>query len=194
VTEATRTMYEAGFALLYADDEGRVAYANRAAQLALGAGATWEGTVGRPLGEVLPSLGAVELGEGASRVGVDLEAGETRLLAATAWDVQSPGGGSLGVAAAWGEWERDGAVLSAAQPEPPAAAEAPAADELEAARAAVAAQGDEVRRLKEGQGLSNGDPAVAAAVAELLERKAALAALEERADAAGGGGGAGDGA
>lgn len=42
----------------------------------------------------------------------------------------------------------------------------------------VAAQGAEVRRLKEEDGLANGDPAVASAVAELLRLKALLEVAE----------------
>jgi len=38
-----------------------------------------------------------------------------------------------------------------------------------------------VRNLKEGDGLTNADPEVQAAVSELLAKKSALAELEERA-------------
>ena len=182
VTEATKVLYEAGFALLFADDEGKVVYANKAAQLALGV-EDWDAAVGKDIAQVLPSLAALGLAEGGSEAGKELAAGEATLLAVTTWDVLSPAGGSLGVAAVWEEWERDGAILSAAVPEPPAAVEAPTDEEMKAAQAAVAEQGDAVRKLKE-EGQGNGDPEVAAAVEELLARKAALAALEERAKAA----------
>jgi PAS domain-containing protein len=57
--------------------------------------------------------------------------------------------------------------------------EAPSSADVEAAVAVAAA---EVRRLKEEEGLSNADKEVQAAVEELLERKNALAALEDGAD------------
>lgn len=45
-------------------------------------------------------------------------------------------------------------------------------------------QGGEVRSLKEGQGLTNSDPAVKAAVDELLQRKNKLQQMQERLAAA----------
>jgi hypothetical protein len=50
-------------------------------------------------------------------------------------------------------------------------------EEIAAAEAAVAAQAQVVRELKEVQGLANTSEEVEAAVAVLLEKKAALAAL-----------------
>ena len=47
------------------------------------------------------------------------------------------------------------------------------------AEAAVADQAEAVRELKEGQGLTNKDESVVAAVDELLRRKQRVAALQE---------------
>lgn len=58
--------------------------------------------------------------------------------------------------------------------------EAPSLADMEAASVAVDEQAAEVRRLKEEEGLSNSDKEVQAAVEELLERKSALAALQDR--------------
>lgn len=52
-------------------------------------------------------------------------------------------------------------------------------EDIEKAAKAVDEQAAEVRRLKDEQGLTNADPEVQDAVAELLKRKSALAALEE---------------
>ena len=52
-------------------------------------------------------------------------------------------------------------------------------EDIEKAAKAVDEQAAEVRRLKDEDGLTNADPEVQDAVAELLKRKSALAALEE---------------
>jgi hypothetical protein len=54
-------------------------------------------------------------------------------------------------------------------------------EDIEKAAKAVDEQAAEVRRLKDEDGLTNADPEVQDAVAELLKRKSALAALEEEA-------------
>jgi hypothetical protein len=56
----------------------------------------------------------------------------------------------------------------------------PSQEDVAAAEAAVQGQAAAVRALKEGQGLTNADPQVQAAVAELQTRKAALAELSEK--------------
>ena len=76
---------------------------------------------------------------------------------------------SLGVAYAFEEWQlEDGTICS-----PGGARRAPAMTPEEV-RTALDAQAAEVRRLKDDEGLSNNDPEVAAAVAELLRLKALL--------------------
>lgn len=60
----------------------------------------------------------------------------------------------------------------------------PSQEDMAAAEAAVQEQAAAVRALKEGQGLTNADPQVQAAVAELQTRKAALAELSEKYQAA----------
>jgi hypothetical protein len=63
------------------------------------------------------------------------------------------------------------------------AADPPSAEEIAAAKAAVDSQAAEVRRLKDEDGLTNSDPEVQDAVAELLARKSVLAELEENVEA-----------
>jgi hypothetical protein len=58
---------------------------------------------------------------------------------------------------------------------------APSASDIAAAAEAVEEAAAKVRNLKEGDGLTNADPEVQAAVSELLAKKSALAELEERA-------------
>lgn len=60
----------------------------------------------------------------------------------------------------------------------------PSQEDVAAAEAAVQEQAAAVRALKEGQGLTNADPQVQAAVAELQTRKAALTELSEKYQAA----------
>lgn len=79
---------------------------------------------------------------------------------------------AVGLAYAWRSWTLpDGTTC-----EPGGVRTAPAELTPEELVAAVDAQGTEVRRLKEDEGLSNSDSAVKAAVAELLRLKAMLAA------------------
>lgn len=60
----------------------------------------------------------------------------------------------------------------------------PSQEDVAAAEAAVQEQAAAVRALKEGQGLTNADPQVVKAVAELQQRKAALVELQEKYQAA----------
>ena len=62
------------------------------------------------------------------------------------------------------------------------AADPPSAEEIAAAKAAVDSQAAEVR-MKDEDGLTNSDPEVQDAVAELLARKSVLAELEENVEA-----------
>ena len=50
---------------------------------------------------------------------------------------------------------------------------------MDCAEAALADQAETVRELKEGQGLTNKDEPVVAAVEELLKRKGRVAAVQE---------------
>jgi hypothetical protein len=111
-----------------------------------------------------------------------------RILKATLFNVEAPSGDRVGQAAVIKSWEfEDGrkggeAVIEEAEAADAAAAAARAAEgvppeEIAAAEAAVAAQAQVVRELKEVQGLANTSEEVEAAVAVLLEKKAALAAL-----------------
>ncbi len=63
---------------------------------------------------------------------------------------------------------------AAAEPE---TSDAPSAEDIAEAEKAVEEQAAEVRRLKDEEGLTNSDPEVQDAVATLLERKSALAAM-----------------
>ena len=85
------------------------------------------------------------------------------------WNVEGPSGKRLGQAAKFEVWDL---VEEGGREVTPA-------DRTAAARAAVEEQGEVVRGLKEGQGLTNQDERVVAGVAELMRRKARVAELEE---------------
>lgn len=80
----------------------------------------------------------------------------------------------------------DGTVVTVQgeAPPPPAFEIPPSQEDVDAAEAAVAEQAAAVRALKEQQGLSNQDPQVQEAVAELQQRKQTLADLQARYKAA----------
>lgn len=96
------------------------------------------------------------------------------------FNIYSPTGVVVGQAARFPEYKlEDGKVVKFSTGG--VAVQLPTAEDLTAAQAAIDAQGDEVRRLKEAEGKTNSDPEVKEAVAELLKRKDHLAALEEAA-------------
>lgn len=80
----------------------------------------------------------------------------------------------------------DGSIVTVQGEEPgPANIEMPPTQEdVTAAEAAVQEQAAAVRALKEERGLTNASPHVQKAVAELQQRKAALAELQEKYQAA----------
>ncbi len=111
-----------------------------------------------------------------------------KILKATLFNVEAPSGDRVGQAAVIKSWEfedgRKGGEAAVEEAEAMAAAAAaeraergPDPEEISAAEAAVTAQAQVVRDLKEVQGLANTSEEVEAAVAVLLEKKAALAAL-----------------
>ena len=111
-----------------------------------------------------------------------------KILKATLFNVEAPSGDRVGQAAVIKSWEfEDGrkggeAAIEEAEAAAAAAAAERAAmgvppEEIAAAEAAVTAQAQVVRDLKEVQGLANTSEEVEAAVAVLLKKKAALAAL-----------------
>jgi hypothetical protein len=110
-------------------------------------------------------------------VRVSLKGNEFRILDATIFSIESPGGEAMGQGAVLRLWEKDGkqggplAVVEEAsgEEESEAVAEMKAAAQAEVDRCAAI-----VRDLKENQGLGNADEAVKAAVADLLAAKAAL--------------------
>lgn len=70
------------------------------------------------------------------------------------------------------------------QPAPSSIELPPSLEDVQSAEAAVQEQAAAVRALKESQGLTNQDPQVQAAVAELQQRKAALTELQDKYKAA----------
>ncbi|KAL4515529.1 hypothetical protein Ndes2437B_g06964 [Nannochloris sp. 'desiccata'] len=111
------------------------------------------------------------------------------ILKATLFNVEAPSGDMVGQAAVIKSWEfEDGRKGGEAAVEEEAAAAAAEAaeraavgvspEEIAAAEAAVTEQAQVVRELKEVKGLANSSEEVEAAVAVLLEKKAALAALK----------------
>lgn len=112
-----------------------------------------------------------------------------KILKATLFNVEAPSGDRVGQAAVIKSWEfEDGRKGGEAAVEEEAAAAAAAAaereargvppEEIAAAEEAVSEQAKVVRELKEVKGLANNSEEVEAAVAVLLEKKAALAALK----------------
>lgn len=96
-------------------------------------------------------------------------------------------GEKIGQAAAFREYElEDGTVVQiTSEPwQPPEVKLPPTEDELRAAEAAVDQQAELVRSLKQGQGLSNQDPQVQDAVAELKLRKQYVEDLRRQMDEA----------
>ena len=115
---------------------------------------------------------------------------------ATVWTITSKDGEKTGQAVRFDSFtwlNEDGTegeamtVVEGGQLVPAKAAAAPAdepeagasPEDIERAAKAVDEQAAEVRRLKDDDGLTNADPEVQDAVAELLKRKSALATLEE---------------
>lgn len=98
---------------------------------------------------------------------------ELRILDATIFSIESPGGDAMGQGAVIRLWEKDGV-----QGGPLAEVAEGAVEGGDEERAALQAEVDRcaavVRDLKENQGLGNADEAVKAAVAELLAAKAKL--------------------
>jgi len=105
------------------------------------------------------------------------------ILKATLFNVESPSRDRVGQAAVIKSWEfedgRKGGEAAEEEAAAAAAAESVSPENLAAAEAAVTEQAQLVRELKEVTGLANSSEEVEAAVAVLLERKAALAALKE---------------
>ena len=98
---------------------------------------------------------------------------ELRILDATIFSIESPGGDAMGQGAVIRLWEKDGV-----QGGPLAEVVEGAVEGGDEERAALQAEVDRcaavVRDLKENQGLGNAYEAVKAAVAELLASKAKL--------------------
>eukprot|EP00879_Flechtneria_rotunda_P019675 GHRR01020674.1.p1 GENE.GHRR01020674.1~~GHRR01020674.1.p1 ORF type:complete len:231 (+),score=83.46 GHRR01020674.1:689-1381(+) len=92
-----------------------------------------------------------------------------------------------GQAAVFKQYETEDGTVHTVQGEapPPSAVEIPPSlEDVQAAGTAVQEQAATVRQLKEGQGLTNQDFQVQEAVANLQERKKALAELQEKYEAA----------
>ena len=153
------------------------------AQVRVGVGGAG-GTVARMEGRGEPRADAAP-----PRAPRSLKGTRFRISRATLFNVEAPSGELVGQAAvirAW-EWEdgtkggegvaEEGEGAGAAGSDAALAAATP--DDLAAAEAAVAEQAARVRGLKEEGGLGNGSEEVQAAVAELLARKEALAALQQ---------------
>ena len=102
---------------------------------------------------------------------------ELRILDATIFSIESPGGDAMGQGAVIRLWEKDG-VQGGPLAEVAEGAVEGAVEGGDEERAALQAEVDRcaavVRDLKENQGLGNADEAVKAAVAELLAAKAKL--------------------
>jgi hypothetical protein len=98
-------------------------------------------------------------------------------------DCASPPGTPWGQAAVIRQYQlEDGTLITpqGEQPQPSSVELPPSLEEVQAAQAAVQEQGAAVRALKEGQGLTNADPAVQAAVTELQQRKEAAEQMQQR--------------
>lgn len=159
--------------------EGTVLYANLAACEACGVGAEWNKLIGSKselpatmsekkyqasYQKKLRSAGVLLKPETCSRWSL-----EKMALSDGKLSVQT-----IGIAYSFGEWwKEDGTCCK-----PGGVQIAPAMDPAEV-EAALEAQAAEVRRLKEEQGLTNKDPEVMAAVAELLRLKQAAQPPED---------------
>lgn len=98
-----------------------------------------------------------------------------------------PTGTPWGQSAVFSQYElEDGSIVTVQGEEvgPSIIEVPPSQEDVAAAEAAVQEQAAAVRALKEGQGLTNADPQVQNAVAELQQRKDTLAKLQERYQAA----------
>lgn len=196
-------MYIAPFACLAHNkfeegvDDPVFTYANRAAlQLFEG---TWDSMIGLPsrnsadaeaqeernqLLEVAATGGSIQDYSGwrVSMSGKRFKLKDVKLFNVTELD-----GTLWGQAAVFKQYElEDGTVVTVqGQEPPPSSIEIPPSQEdVDAAAAAVQEQAAAVRQLKEEQGLSNQDPQVQEAVAELQTRKQALTELQAKYDAA----------
>lgn len=89
-------------------------------------GKDWGGLAGAPVAGL--SAEALGLPEGSHVEGKDVPCGATKLLGATAWDVQSPAGGSVGLGVVFEAWEVDGVTVRAVAEEEPANEKVSAAD------------------------------------------------------------------
>lgn len=184
ITEIGKLLWEAPYGLISSDrynteEEGaqpKVVYANQAALDALEA--EWHAVVGKPLGE----FGAAEEDPFGGKLKSSSDK-SFKLLNTSAWKVEAPSGKIMGEAAVFDSWEYDDGTI-AGPGAPVADPLPPTADELAVAEAAVAAQAEVVRQLKQDQGLGNKDPKVVAEVAVLMERKQALDKLQQVAEQA----------
>lgn len=193
IQNVAQLLWEAPFALMSHDasEDPKVTYANRAG-LALFE-AEWDEMIGVKSKNTAREEGAVNhreeraamLKEALANGYVDSYTGvrqtikgdkEFRILDATIFSIESPGGDAVGQGAVLRLWEKDGI-----QGGPLAIVEEAAVGEgmdptvLEALQAEVDRCAAVVRDLKENQGLSNSDEAVQAAVADLLAAKSKIA-------------------
>ncbi len=193
IQNVAQLLWEAPFALMSHDasEDPKVTYANKAG-LALFE-AEWDEMIGVESKNTAREEGDVNhreeraamLKEALAKGYVDSYTGvrqtikgdkEFKILDATIFSIESPGGDAMGQGAVVRLWEKDGA-----QGGPLAVVEEALAGEgqdpavLEALQAEVDRCAAIVRDLKENQGLSNSDEAVQAAVADLLAAKSKLA-------------------
>lgn len=193
IQNVAQLLWEAPFALMSHDasEDPKVTYANKAG-LALFE-AEWDEMIGIESKNTAREEGDVNhreeraamLKEALAKGYVDSYTGvrqtikgdkEFKILDATIFSIESPGGDAVGQGAVLRLWEKDGV-----QGGPLAVVEEAVAGEGEdpAVLAALQAEVDRcaaiVRDLKENQGLSNSDEAVQAAVADLLAAKSKIA-------------------
>ncbi|KIZ05842.1 hypothetical protein MNEG_2119 [Monoraphidium neglectum] len=172
-------------------DDPTFVYANRAALRLFDA--TWDELVGAPsrisgdesvqeerntLLQQAAATGAVENCEGWRR---SLKGRRFKIKGGRLFNVSEITGDLYGQAVVFSQYEEeDGSLVTVQGDAPPAVELPPTEEDLAAAEAAVTEQGAAVRALKEERGLTNQDPEVVAAVAELKARKEAQAALQRR--------------
>lgn len=206
VQEAAEALFKAPFVCASHDADDVFNYGNQAA-LSLW-GMTWNDFVGMPSTKSAEEDDGIqserrELLDKAAENGVirdysgvrqASDGRKFRVDGATVWTITDREGNKTGQAVrfdsfTWlgenGEEDKpmtvgEGGELVPAKEAVAEAADVPSPEDLAAAVKAVDEQAAEVRRLKDDEGMSNSDPEVQEAVSELLARKSALAALEEK--------------
>lgn len=209
ITDASRIVYEGPFALLFADTDGNVAYANEQAQRFLSPDpssatptdppTTWDDAVSSKLDDLVSICPAPPSQDGTARVVKDAtvvgRVSQSTAGGARCWSVAGPSGDAMGTAIVFTTWKTTaGETVDAGVPDAPVGgvgvvptegvAEGAEGEEMGAALAtaerAVQTVGNKIREMKEN-GLGNKDAEVVEAVEELLQWKARVAELEKRA-------------